>query len=88
MEDEKIEIDDTSANPDMEAELVPYSPHEEIASCFYALSAVDEMDSGIMSDADKRRIEQIKRYCLRIIHYHVKDLYTDLFEIKDQQKED
>lgn len=87
-EDDKIEIDETSANPDMEAELVPFSPHEEIASCFYALSAVEDIDAAILSDRDKDRIRQIKRYSLRIIHYHIKDLYTDLFEIKDQPKED
>lgn len=54
------------------------STPEYLASCFYAISAVEELDATMYNaQALKKRV--MKR-CLRIIDTCVKEMYDELFE--------
>lgn len=70
-----------------EIEWQEISPHEDIQACTNALMSVDGMDPQLLSGKDAFRIRQIKRMSLRIIHHHIKDIYSDLFEKKEEQEE-
>jgi hypothetical protein len=42
-------------------------------------ATVAELDTKIMNKAEARRIEQIKKYCLRVAHLHIKQVYEENF---------
>lgn len=56
---------------------VDKSPHEDIAAAFNSLMAVDGIDEAMLSKAGKKRVEQIKRWSLRLIHHNLKEIYTE-----------
>lgn len=61
-------------------ELEAYSPHDNIAAAFNALNSVEGIDDAIMSELDKRRVRQIRRWSLKIIHFSLKEIYEMIFE--------
>ncbi len=62
-----------------EAIYVDWNPHEDIAAAFNAIVSVDAYDYQMLNGADKKRVDQIKRWSLRLIHHNLKDIYTDTF---------
>ena len=64
----------------------PTSTPEYIASATNALSAVENFDTAIMTNADRKRVERIKRRSLRIIDYNIGILYDELFDEKNEEE--
>jgi hypothetical protein len=68
-----------------EFEFATTTASEYIAASFYALEAVDGMDTAIMSKEDERRINRIKRKSLRIIDQCISDLYDEIFDEEEEK---
>ena len=64
----------------------PTTTPEFIASATNALSAVENFDTAIMTNADRRRVERIRRRSLRIIDYNIGILYDELFDEKNEEE--
>lgn len=64
----------------------PTSTPEYIASATNALSAVENFDTAIMTNADRKRVERIRRRSLRIIDYNIGVLYDELFDEKNEEE--
>ena len=56
------------------------SDAEYIQAAYFALSAVEEIDTQIMSKQDELRIRRIKRKALVIIDECLKSLYDEIIE--------
>ena len=55
--------------------------HSELISCsFYAISAVSDMDTAMMSKAEQAMVRRILKRSLRLIDSCIKDLYEVEFE--------
>ena len=52
--------------------------YEVVSICNQALNAVDGFDSYF--EADKIRVNEIKRKALRLIEYHISMVYDEHFE--------
>ena len=52
--------------------------YEVVSICNQALNAVDGFDSYF--EADKNRVNEIKRKALRLIEYHINMMYDEHFE--------
>ena len=75
----------------MEAEELPEeaefetTSHSELISCsYYAISAVCDLDTGMMSKSDAAMIKRIMKRSIRLIDSCIKDLY----EVEFDQDED
>lgn len=80
-EDKIEEQDSDSEEIDLsQMEFYTTSDSEYIASAFYALNAVNDIDTAIMSKEDERRINRIKKKSLKIIDQCISDLYDELFD--------
>lgn len=79
---EKIIIQDTAADQEAEVELEQQyiSPVEFIQAACLAMDAVDDIDTELVSNIDKRRIKRIKRQSMRIISESLNMLYEELFD--------
>jgi hypothetical protein len=53
---------------------------EYINSAYFALSAVEDIDTAIISKEDEKRIKRIKRKSLKIIDICLSEMYDELFE--------
>jgi flagellin-specific chaperone FliS len=53
---------------------------EYISSAYYAIAAVSELDTELMSEEDKRRKKNILRKSLRIIDNIISELDSELFD--------
>jgi hypothetical protein len=63
-----------------EFEFATTTAAEYISSAFYALNAVNEIDTAIVSREDERRINRIKKKSLKIIDQCISDLYDEMFD--------
>ena len=63
-----------------EAEFETTTRSDYVASCYNAIAAVGEIDTGIMSKEDAKRKARIVRKSLRIIDDIISELYDELFE--------
>ena len=76
----------------MSEELLPeeeaafeFTTHEELISCsYYAISAVSELDTGMMSKVDAMMVKRIMRKSLKLIDKCISELY----EVEFEQDED
>lgn len=57
---------------------------EYIQAAYFAISAVDDMDTAIMSKTDELRVKRIKRKALVIIDECLKCLYDEIIEGEDE----
>lgn len=71
----------------MEAEELPEeaefetTSHSELISCsYYAISAVADLDTAMMSKAEQAMVKRIMKRSLRLIDSCIKDLYEVEFE--------
>jgi len=64
----------------------PTSTPEYIASATNAISAVENFDTAIMTNADRKRVERIRRRSLKIIDYNIGVLYDELFDEKNEEE--
>lgn len=56
------------------------SASEYINSAYFAMSAVDDIDTAIISKEDEKRIRRIKRKSIKIIDICISEMYDELFE--------
>ena len=60
---------------------VEYTTRTDYISCaYYAISAVEGLDTGIMTKEDAKRIKRIMRKSLRIIDDCINEMHDELFE--------
>jgi len=78
MAKDEITEQDLEDGEDM-IEITPASPAEEVACCYNAICSVEDVDMELISEADQRRVREIKKYSLRIIHKHIKEMYEENF---------
>jgi hypothetical protein len=80
---EKVIIDETvtpAEEETAEGEFIFSSSHDYIASAIQALSAVDEMDTALMTKIDENRVRKIKRQSLRILSHYINEIYEETFD--------
>lgn len=51
------------------------SPHEDIAACFSALSALEDFDYFMLGEDEKELVREIREMSLKIIHAGIKEIY-------------
>jgi hypothetical protein len=56
--------------------------HAEIASAYYALSAIEDIDEKLMPKEKAKYIRDIKTKSLEIIHNHICEIHSSIFEKK------
>ncbi len=61
------------------------TPHEDIAAAFNALGAVDGIDTAVQSKQDGIRINQVRRWALRVIHSSMKEIYDARFGKEEEE---
>lgn len=67
--------------PVVEEGIVEFTTCSEyIASAYFAIASIDDIDTAILSKQDEMRIKRIKRKAIRIIDSCLGDLYNELFE--------
>jgi hypothetical protein len=62
-------------------EIMPLStsPHEDIGAAFNAINAINEWDSALCDDEEKRILKEIKLMSLYIIHIGISEIYQSNF---------
>lgn len=87
---EKLIIDETPQPEveEMEGEVMFSSSHDYITSAVQALDAMDGFDTALVSKADERRVNRIKRQSLRILSFYINELYDETFESNDDNDTD
>jgi hypothetical protein len=73
---------------DDSVEFETTSRSEYISSAYYAIAAVSEIDTALMSYEDKKRKKDIVRKSLRIIDNIISELDGELFEEYDDEESD
>lgn len=81
-EEEKVVEKEEEILENFEVEFTTNS--EYIASAYYSLSAVQDIDTAIMNKEDEKRVKRIRRKSLKIIDACINDLYDELFEEDDE----
>lgn len=61
------------------------SPHEDIGAAFNAINAINEWDSALCDEEEKRILKEIKLMSLYIIHIGISEIYQSNFY--DSEKE-
>jgi hypothetical protein len=81
---EVIKEDSTDKPTEESEELDGYveftSASEYINSAYFAMSAVEDIDTAIISKEDEKRIKRIKRKSIKIIDICISEMYDELFE--------
>lgn len=62
-------------------EILPLStsPHEDIGAAFNAINAINEWDSALCDEEEKRILKEIKLMSLYIIHIGISEIYQSNF---------
>ena len=81
------EIDDGYDASEDEFEVETTSRTEYISSAYYAIAAVSELDTSLMSTEDRQRKKNILRKSLRIIDNIISELDGELFEEFEEEEE-
>ncbi|NBW17236.1 MAG: hypothetical protein EBR82_55585 [Caulobacteraceae bacterium] len=78
---EKVIFEDNENNDQSnEAEYDMMTDSEYIAAAMNAITAVDMIDTGILSHEDRDKIEKIKIQSIRIISECLNTLYNEIFD--------
>lgn len=64
----------------------PTTTPEYIASACNGITSISDMDTALMSNADRQRVQRIKRKSLAILDYCIGLLYDELFD-EETEKE-
>jgi ABC-type sulfate transport system substrate-binding protein len=71
-----------------EGEVTFSNSHDYISSAVEALSILDGFDTALVSKADERRVNRIKRQSLRILSHYINELYDETFDNPDDDNND
>lgn len=56
---------------------VAKSPHDDITAALNSLTAIDGIDQVMLSKTDRLRVDQVRRWALRLIHHSLREIYID-----------
>ena len=74
-------VNETEQTEMLEEGIVEFTTAGEyINSAYFALSAVEDIDTAIISKEDEKRIKRIKRKAIKIIDICLSEMYDELFE--------
>jgi flagellin-specific chaperone FliS len=85
-ETENITTKEDAFDTEEEVEVETTSRSEYISSAYYAIAAVNELDTELMHPEDKRRKKNIIRKSLRIIDNIISELDAELYEEFDEEE--
>lgn len=80
------EVNDSEL-PEQEIEVEYTTRSEYIAAAYSAISAVEGMDTQIMSKEDAKRVKRIIRKSLMIIDDCITEMYDELYEKDEDESE-
>lgn len=86
--EEKLETITEAAEVTEEIFFEPYQDSDYIAAAFSALSAISDIDAGMMSKTSVAKINRIRRQSLRIISHCINNMYDELFEDSSDSNDD
>jgi hypothetical protein len=77
-------MSDEEKLPEQEFDLIyEVQASEYIASVFYAISAVEGIDTALMSKQEAKKINLIRDLNLEIIYHYTIKNYNEIFNIND-----
>ena len=77
-------MSDEEKLPEQEFDLIyEVQASEYIASAFYAISAVEGIDTALMSKQEAKKINLIRDLNLEIIYHYTIKNYNEIFNIND-----
>lgn len=85
-ETENLTTKEDAFETEEEVEVETTSRSEYISSAYYAIAAVNELDTELMHPEDKRRKKNILRKSLRIIDNIISELDAELYEEFDEEE--
>jgi flagellin-specific chaperone FliS len=85
-ETENITTREEAFETEEEVEVETTSRSEYISSAYYAIAAVSELDTELMSPEDRKRKKDIVRKSLRIIDNIISELDAELYEEYDEEE--
>jgi len=80
MSEEQKEPEEEEVDFEIELEPDPSLLGEYITAGYFALSAVDDIDTELVSDQMRKEIRRIKRKSIRIIDHSINELYSFIFD--------
>lgn len=80
-EDLVIGSSDEMEYEEIESEFYEYDDMQMIVAACEALNTVESINT--MTAADQKRVNRIKRKCLRLIEFHIGELYDITFDKND-----
>jgi hypothetical protein len=86
-EESKEELELPEQYEEGEIDIEYTSRSEYITSAYSAISAVEGMDTQIMSKEDAKRVKRIIRKSLMIIDDCITEMYDELYEKDDDENE-
>lgn len=68
-------------------EILPLSntPHEDIGAAFNALNSINEWDTALCDEEEKRILREIKLMSLYIIHIGISEIYKSNFYDSEEE---
>ena len=85
-ETENLTTKEDAFETEEEVEVETTSRSEYISSAYYAIAAVNELDTELMHPEDKRRKKNILRKSLRIIDNIISELDAELYDEFDEDE--
>jgi hypothetical protein len=67
------------AEEEIESEFVFTTNTEYISAAYFALSAIDDIDTAMMDNKEKGKIKIIKSKSIDIIYMCIKELYDECY---------
>lgn len=78
---DNVSTESTESTESLEEGYVEFtSASDYITAAYFSLSAVDDIDTAIVSKEDEKRIKRIKRKSIKIIDICISEMYDELFE--------
>ena len=82
-EEDLVIGDEVTEDVEVEAEFYEYDDAQIISAACTALDSVEAINA--MTAADQKRINRVKKKCLRLIEYHIGELYDLTFTKEDDE---
>lgn len=86
MTEANVDFSDEDKDDTIFQEMIyePYDTRGEVINmCCGSINSVENFDDGIETKENRKRIKDIKRMALRLIHYHLSMLYDETFEAEE-----
>lgn len=84
-EEEDLIIGEESEEEEYDVEYYDYDDIQLIVAACDALNTVESINA--MTAADQKRVNRIKRKCLRLIEHHISEIYSLTFDKNDDNED-